>query len=57
MTRLKLDTIIKRAYKQWCADTYPDYRPEHFPCKGRLYETWHAAWMAAMHHILETGDV
>lgn len=57
MTQRKLDTIIKRAYKQWCAETYPDYRPEHFPCKGRLYETWHAAWMAAMHHILETDDV
>jgi hypothetical protein len=56
MTRIKLDTIIKRAYRQWCENTFPDYNIKDFPCKGRLYETWHAAWMSAYAHILR-GDL
>lgn len=38
---------IKRAYKAWCKATFPDYKTKDFPCYGRMFEVWCAAWHAA----------
>ena len=38
---------IKAAYRQWCSQTFPDYTARDFPCRGRMFEVWCAAWTAA----------
>lgn len=40
-----------REYRRWCERTFPDYRVSDFPLRGRMYETWCAAWTAAMQTI------
>ena len=48
---MKLDTRINNAYRQWCKQTFPDYKVQDFPLKGRMYEVWRAAWFASMDYM------
>jgi len=48
---MKLDTRINNAYRQWCKQTFPDYKVADFPLKGRMYEIWRAAWFASMDYM------
>ena len=44
---MKQETRIKIEYRKWCKDTFPDYRVKDFPCQGRMYQVWEAAWYAS----------
>ena len=44
------DRVIKREYRAYCQRIDPNYKPYHYPCKGRLFETWRAAWVAALEY-------
>lgn len=50
---MKPETRKKNAYRAWCKDTFPDYHVKDFPCRGRMYEVWDAAWQ---HKEKETDD-
>jgi hypothetical protein len=40
-------TEIKKAYREWCKVTFPDFDPKDFPYSGRMWQVWCAAWTAA----------
>jgi hypothetical protein len=44
---MKPETRIKIEYRKWCKDTFADYRVKDFPCQGRMYQVWEAAWYAS----------
>ena len=48
--RLTASAPMVRAYRQWCRDIDPNYRTSDYPLRGRLFETWCAAWHAALTH-------
>ena len=50
---MKPETRIKIEYRKWCKDTFADYRVKDFPCQGRMYEIWKAAWIASAIFIKE----
>ena len=45
---MKPKTYMQVAYREWCAETFPDYHVKDFPARGRMYEVWKAAWIASM---------
>lgn len=45
---MKPETRIKIEYRKWCKDTFADYRVKDFPCQGRMFEIWQAAWIACV---------
>ncbi len=45
---MKPETRIKIEYRKWCKATFPDYKVKDFPCHGRMYQVWEAAWCASM---------
>ena len=47
-------TQMTRAYRKWCEEAFPGYTVKDFPLRGRLFETWRAAWFAALEHKGET---
>ena len=47
---MRYTTHISRAYRAWCKQTFPDYRVADFPLRGRMFEIWTAAWLAAAQH-------
>ncbi len=47
---MKLETRIQNAYRAWCKSTFPDYHVKDFPCRGRMYQVWEAAWFASMEY-------
>ena len=44
---MKEKTKMQRAYQAWCKVTFPDYKADDFPYRGRMFEVWCAAWVAA----------
>ena len=54
--RLTLSNPMARAYRQWCKGMDPDYRVRDYPLHGRLFETWCAAWIAALEYAYK-GEV
>jgi hypothetical protein len=44
---MKPETKIKIAYRNWCKLSFPDYKVQDFPCHGRMYQVWEAAWLAS----------
>lgn len=43
-------TQMRKAYRQWCKDTFYNFKPTDFPYSGRMWEVWRAAWIAARAH-------
>jgi hypothetical protein len=48
---MKPKTYMQNAYREWCKATFPDYDVKDFPCHGRMYWTWEAAWFAAIEYV------
>ena len=42
--------VMAREYRAWCQRIDPDYRIKDYPLRGRLFETWQAAWFAALEY-------
>lgn len=53
---MKPKTYMQNAYRTWCEATFPDYKVEDFPCKGRMYQVWEAAWLAAIAYTKDRVD-
>jgi hypothetical protein len=45
---MKPETRIKIEYRKWCKDTFDNYKVKDFPCQGRMFEIWRAAWIASL---------
>lgn len=44
------ERVMKREYREYCKRIDPGYKPYLYPCRGRLFETWRAAWIAALEY-------
>lgn len=42
--------VMVREYRDWCKSIDPSYCVKDYPLRGRLFDTWHAAWMAALEY-------
>lgn len=54
--RLTVSNPMIRAYRQWCKDMDPDYTPTNYPLRGRMFDMWCAAWLAALRYTYK-GEV
>jgi hypothetical protein len=48
---MKPKTYMQVAYREWCAQTFPNYDVKDFPCQGRMYQVWEAAWHASIEYV------
>jgi len=48
---MKPKTYMQNAYREWCESTFPNYDVKDFPCTGRMYQVWEAAWHASMDYV------
>jgi hypothetical protein len=48
---MKPKTYMQNAYRAWCKEVFPDYDVKDFPCTGRMYWTWEAAWLTAIEYV------
>lgn len=53
---MKEITRTNRAYQRWCEQTFPDYKRKDYPYRGRMYEVWCAAWVAAKQDKQTKGE-
>lgn len=53
---MREQTRIQQAYQRWCEQSFPDYRRKDYPYRGRMYEVWCAAWVAAKQDQLTKGE-
>ena len=43
-------TAMHHAYWAWCKTIDPMFKSYHYPFRGRLFEAWRAAWLAALEY-------
>jgi hypothetical protein len=53
---MKPKTYMQNAYRAWCEATFPNYHVKDFPCSGRMYQVWEAAWYASMQYVKNRVD-